>query len=95
MKAGTRVRITKVEEEADKIRPDMPPGYWVEGVLCFDLKVGRRLLLARDVCSGAERDGVFETSPVVMIQWQQPVVVTTKNSTYRVEEVANASALGS
>lgn len=89
MKAGTRVRVTK--KDAEKPREDMPNGYWVEGVLVLDLKVGRRILVDRKIRNGIEIDGVFESSLVVMIQWQNPVEVTTQNSTWLVEEVADVA----
>ena len=99
MKAGTKVRITKVSEK----RPGLVDiGHWAEGVLSYDVKEGEPVLMERSrrrkINDGepdiVEMDGVFNTSVVEWVQMDfetvgKPIlyVLKTRNSTWVLEEI--------
>ena len=57
----------------------VPKGYWVTGVLCADVEVGKPIVVARDYRNGVKAVGTFISSPVKEIDGN---VITTDNSIY-------------
>lgn len=64
----------------------LPVGYWLEGTLLDDIKVGESVLLFRHVRNGITVSGITQTSPVASIVGD---ILLTQNSIYRMTLVKN------
>lgn len=85
MKIEDYVRVIKINS-ISKPNEEIPPGYWVEGVLVRDVQVGSNIKLwrVRNVNYPHGRPGVFRTSKIKSITGN---IVETENSTYEVVKV--------
>lgn len=89
MKQGTEVILTKVETVNKET--NYSPGYWTQGFLIFDVKIGEGIYLGRYKRANPDNNneavniyGIFRTSPIVKVEGN---LIYTKNSIWKIEEI--------
>lgn len=91
MKAGTRVRFTKLDQFNEGL---VDVGHWTEGVLLTDVVVGDSIRMERDVRKGFASNenavmrlpGYFNTSTVQKIEGDENIKkIYTRNSIWQME----------
>lgn len=80
---SSEVKLTKLE--ATNVIPGMlNEGYWLQGILVQELKIGKTIKVLRHTRNGIKMTGIYESTPLTKIDGDK---FYTQNSIWKIEQV--------